>query len=88
VLAEEQQGVTGGPCGLPGCRGRRPAGLVPREEVEARGAGARIQPQPPVAVARDLEDEGMGRRGLRPDEMAADQQRPDLVDQMVEGDRV
>jgi hypothetical protein len=88
VLAEEEEGVAGGRRGLSRRRGRRLASLVPGEEIQARGPGARVEPQPPVAVAGDLVDEGLRGRGLRAGEVAADQQRPDLVDQVVEGDRV
>jgi hypothetical protein len=88
VLTEEEEGVTRGPRDLTGRRGRRAASLVARQQVDARGSRAGVQPQAQVTIAGDLEDERVRGRGFRPGEVAADQQRPDLVDQVVEGDRV
>jgi hypothetical protein len=67
---------------------RGSTGFVASQQVEARGAPGRIQPEPPVAIAGDFEDDRVRGRGPGTAEMPAREERPQLVDQVVEGDRV
>jgi hypothetical protein len=87
VLPEEQQRVTGGTARIQRRRGRSTF-LVPCQQVQAGGAAAGVDPEPPVKGAGHLEGDGVRSDGTGAPEMMADQQRAQLGDQVIEGDRV